>query len=150
MRVAIVGSRNLMVDIAKYIPANTTEIVSGGARGVDTLAEHWADQNNIPKVIFKPDYKRHGRAAPIKRNVLIVEAADLVVAIWDGESRGTKFTIDYAVGKPVQIVLIERQTPRKPCNPPNRALMYPTKKKGGLLWLALFDDARGFCHPAHG
>ena len=67
-----------MVDIAKYIPANTTEIVSGGARGVDTLAEHWADQNNIPKVIFKPDYKRHGRAAPIKRNVLIVEAADLV------------------------------------------------------------------------
>ncbi|MEA4969294.1 MAG: SLOG family protein [Candidatus Pelethousia sp.] len=120
MRVAIVGSRNLMVDIAKYIPANTTEIVSGGARGVDTLAEHWADQNNIPKVIFKPDYKRHGRAAPIKRNVLIVEAADLVVAIWDGESRGTKFTIDYAkqVGKPVQIVLIERHKRReKPCNP---------------------------------
>ena len=120
MRVAIVGSRNLMVDIAKYIPANTTEIVSGGARGVDTLAERWADQNNIPKVIFKPDYKRHGRASPIKRNVLIVEAADLVVAIWDGESRGTKFTIDYAkqVGKPVQIVLIERHKRReKPCNP---------------------------------
>ena len=111
MRVAIVGSRDLSVDIEKYIPENTTEIVSGGARGIDTLAERWADQHNIPKLILKPDYDNYGRSAPIRRNKTIVSAADMVVAIWDGKSRGTKFTIDYAkkCGIPVKIVLIEKQ-----------------------------------------
>lgn len=111
MRVAIVGSRDLSVDIEKYIPENTTEIVSGGARGIDTLAERWADQHNIPKLILKPDYDKYGRSAPIRRNETIVSAADMVVAIWDGKSRGTKFTIDYAkkCGIPVKIVLIEKQ-----------------------------------------
>lgn len=111
MRVAIVGSRDLSVDIEKYIPENTTEIVSGGARGIDTLAERWADQHNIPKLILKPDYDKYGRSAPIRRNETIVSAADMVVAIWDGKSRGTKFTIDYAkkCGIPVEIVLIEKQ-----------------------------------------
>lgn len=111
MKVAIVGSRDLSVDIEKYIPENTTEIVSGGARGIDTLAERWADQHNIPKLILKPDYDKYGRSAPIRRNETIVSAADMVVAIWDGKSRGTKFTIDYAkkCGIPVEIVLIEKQ-----------------------------------------
>ena len=111
MRVAIVGSRDLSVDIEKYIPENTTEIVSGGARVIDTLAERWADQHNIPKLILKPDYDKYGRSAPIRRNETIVSAADMVVAIWDGKSRGTKFTIDYAkkCGIPVKIVLIEKQ-----------------------------------------
>lgn len=109
MRVAIVGSRDLSVDIEKYIPENTTEIVSGGARGIDTLAERWADQHNIPKLILKPDYDKYGRSAPIRRNEIIVSAADLVVAVWDGKSRGTKSTIDYAkkCGIPVQVLLIE-------------------------------------------
>lgn len=108
MRVAIVGSRNLHVDIEKYIPENTTELISGGARGIDTLAEQWADRNNIPKLIIKPDYNKYGRSAPIRRNRTIVEAADFVLAIWDGKSRGTKFTIDYAKERdiPIQVVLI--------------------------------------------
>lgn len=109
MRVAIVGSRNLSVDIGKYIPKNITALVSGGAKGIDTLAERWADRNNIPKLIIKPDYDTYGRSAPIRRNRTIVENADFVLAIWDGKSRGTKFTIDYAKerGIPVQIVLLE-------------------------------------------
>ncbi len=109
MRVAIVGSRDLSVDIEKYIPENTTEIVSGGARGIDTLAERWADQHNIPKLILKPDYDKYGRSAPIRRNETIVSASEFVVAIWNGKSRGTKFTIDYAkkCGIPVQVFLID-------------------------------------------
>lgn len=109
MRVAIVGSRNLLVDIEKYIPKNITELVSGGARGIDTLAEQWADRNNIPKLIIKPDYDKYGRSAPIRRNRTIVDTADFILAIWDGKSRGTKFTIDYAKerGIPVQVVLFE-------------------------------------------
>jgi len=110
MKAAIIGSRNLNVNIADYVPAGITEIVSGGARGIDTLAEAYADAMNIPKTIIKPDYERYGRSAPIRRNEVIVDHADFIVAIWDGVSRGTKFVIDYAkrTGKPIEVHIIER------------------------------------------
>ena len=81
MKIAVIGSRNLRVDISKYIPAGTTEIISGGARGIDTLAEKYADENNIPKLIFKPEYEKYGKSAPLRRNKTIVEKSDIVVAI---------------------------------------------------------------------
>ena len=96
MKVAIVGSRSLNVDISKYIPDGTTTIITGGAKGIDSLAEKFADENNLKKIIFKPQYDKYGKAAPIVRNILIVNESDLIIAIWDGKSRGTKFTIDYA------------------------------------------------------
>lgn len=110
MKVAIIGSRNLTnVEISKYIPENVTEIISGGARGIDTLAEEWADKNGIPKMIIKPEYERFKRGAPLKRNEKIVELADVIIALWDGKSRGTKFTIDYAkrLKKEVNIYILE-------------------------------------------
>lgn len=110
MKVAIIGSRNLTnVEISKYIPENVTEIISGGARGVDTLAEAWADENGISKIIIKPEYERYKRGAPLKRNEKIVELADVIIALWNGKSRGTKFTIDYAknLKKEVKIYVIE-------------------------------------------
>jgi hypothetical protein len=105
MRVAIIGSRDLRVDIAPYIPANMTELVSGGARGIDRLAEAYADAHGIPKRIIRPDYGRYGRGAPLRRNREIVDCADCVIALWDGVSRGTQYTIDYArrSGKPVRV-----------------------------------------------
>lgn len=108
MKVAVVGSRNLDAEIGKYIPSEITLLISGGAKGIDTLAEHWADENNVPKMIFKPDYQKYGKFAPLIRNEKIVNEADLIVAIWDGKSRGTKYTIDYAneQKKKVKIFLI--------------------------------------------
>ncbi len=105
MNVAIVGSRNLNIEIEKYIPEETTSIISGGADGIDRLAEKYADSYNIPKLIFKPEYNLYGRSAPLIRNRLIVDNADLIVAIWDGKSRGTKFTIDYALKKNKKIIV---------------------------------------------
>lgn len=93
----IAGSRTINVDIEKYIPADTTMIISGGAIGVDTLAEKYADRMDIPKVIIRPDYKKYGKLAPLVRNKQMVDMADMVIAIWDGKSRGTKNTIDYAI-----------------------------------------------------
>ena len=109
MRVAVIGSRGLLVNVAEYIPEETTQLISGGALGIDTLAERWADAHNIPKLIIRPDYGEYGRAAPIRRNETIVEMADMVIAIWDGRSRGTKFTIEYAqrIGKPVRVYIPE-------------------------------------------
>ena len=96
MRVAIIGSRNLQVKIEKFLPENISLIVSGGAKGIDTLAEEYANENSIAKKIFLPDYKKYGKSAPLIRNKLIVDNSDIVIAFWDGVSRGTKFTIDYA------------------------------------------------------
>ena len=80
MRVAVIGSRNLEIeDIGKYIPPKTTEIVSGGARGIDTVAKNYAIKNNIKLVEFRPDYRRYGKGAPLKRNLQIIAYADIVI-----------------------------------------------------------------------
>jgi len=109
MKTAIIGSRNLKVKLAKYLPKDISLIVSGGARGIDTLAEDYADRNKIPKLIFLPDYEKYGKIAPLIRNKAIVDNANIVIAFWDGISRGTKFTIDYAKkqGKKVIMNLIK-------------------------------------------
>ena len=95
MRVAVIGSRRLSVkDLGKYLPENTTEIISGGAKGVDTSEREYALAHGIKLTEFLPDYEKYGRSAPLKRNIKIIEGADLVLAFWDGQSRGTKFVID--------------------------------------------------------
>ncbi len=112
MRVAVIGSRGLTVkDLGKYLPEDTTEIVSGGAKGVDTSAREYALAHGIKLTEFLPDYKKYGRSAPLKRNITIIENADLVLAFWDGQSRGTKFVIDNCRerGVPVRVV-----TPNNP------------------------------------
>lgn len=95
MKVAVIGSRGLCVaDLGKYLPEGTTEIVSGGARGVDTSAREYALSHGIKLTEFLPEYDKYGRSAPLKRNITIIEYADLVLAFWDQSSRGTKFVID--------------------------------------------------------
>ena len=96
MKVAVIGSRSICgIELEKYIPAEVCEIVSGGAVGVDSLAEAYAKKHGIPLTVFLPEYKKYGRAAPLKRNEQIVDYADTVIAFWDGKSKGTKYTIDY-------------------------------------------------------
>ena len=95
MKIAVIGSRGLKVnDLGKYLPVGVTEIVSGGARGIDTCAREYAGANGLKLTEFLPDYKRYGRGAPLKRNLQIIEYADEVLAFWDGQSRGTKYVIE--------------------------------------------------------
>jgi len=83
-----------IADLGKYLPPETTEIVSGGAKGVDTSARDYAEANGIKLTEFLPEYGTYGRLAPLKRNISIIEYADVVLAFWNGDSRGTKFVID--------------------------------------------------------
>ncbi|MBO4501117.1 MAG: DUF2493 domain-containing protein [Clostridia bacterium] len=110
MKVAVIGSRSIKSDIGKYIPAGVTEIITGGAEGVDRFAERYADAHGISKHIIRPDYDRHGKAAPLVRNKRIVNLADMVIAFWDGSSAGTAFTIKYArkMKKPLKIMKLSK------------------------------------------
>lgn len=95
MKIALIGSRNLIVkDLGRYLPEKVTEIVSGGARGIDACARKYAKAHGIKLKEFLPEYEKYGRSAPLKRNLQIIDYADLIIAFWDGQSRGTKFVID--------------------------------------------------------
>lgn len=107
MKLAIIGSRSCPpIEIEEYLKYIPDTIVSGGAKGADSYARDFAHKHNLQLIEFLPDYEKYGRGAPLVRNKLIVEECDCLIAFWDGKSRGTKFTIDYAIeqGKPVKIV----------------------------------------------
>ena len=94
MRVAIIGSRGLTVDdLGKYLPTAVTEIVSGGAKGIDACAKEYALANHIPLTEFFPEYEKYKKGAPLKRNLQIIDYADIVLAFWDGKSMGTQHVI---------------------------------------------------------
>lgn len=101
MRVAVVGSRDFpqldqvwqfILKLAARDPE--TIIISGGARGVDTVAAVAARFAGLAVEEVLPDWDRHGSLAGLARNSQIVERADAVAAFWDGVSRGTKDTLD--------------------------------------------------------
>lgn len=94
MKVAVIGSRNIIFEeFGKILPEKTDEIVSGGAKGIDTCAKKYALENNIKITEFLPNYNHYGRGAPLRRNIEIIEYADYVIALWDGKSKGTEFVI---------------------------------------------------------
>lgn len=94
MKVAVIGSRGLTIlNLGEYLPEGTDEIVSGGAKGIDASAREYAQSHGIRLTEFLPEYDKYGRSAPLKRNITIIEHADLVLAFWNGSSRGTAFVI---------------------------------------------------------
>ena len=115
MKIAVIGSRNLLpFDLGKYIPESVSEIISGGAKGVDSMAKNYAITHNIILTEYLPEYNRYGKGAPLKRNIKIIEEANRVIAFWDGKSKGTKFVIDECRkrGKEIDIVLIDMHDSR--------------------------------------
>ena len=120
MKLAIIGSRAITSFdariILKYIPKETTAILSGGAKGVDAFAEEIAANRGLPFVQILPDYLRYGRKAPIIRNREIVRQADYVLAVWDFKSRGTAHAIACCIkeGVPVRILSANLPPARQP------------------------------------
>lgn len=102
MKVIIAGSRGFYgpVDLAvSRSPFKITEVVSGGARGIDKAGEEWAQGSGIPVKQFLADWEKDGKAAGIYRNIDMAEYADALIAIWDGQSRGTLHMINSMVNK---------------------------------------------------
>ncbi|MBE6704195.1 MAG: hypothetical protein E7583_02935 [Ruminococcaceae bacterium] len=95
MKIAVVGSRGFdRFDISPYIPDSVTEIVSGGAVGVDSIAKDYAISHNIKYTEFPPKYSVEGPIAPLLRNLDIIAYSDLVLVFWDKQSSGSRFVID--------------------------------------------------------
>lgn len=107
MKLAIVGSRefkyiDFAVDIIyKYLIIHQNEenfyLISGGAKGIDTVAERIAKDLNLNTKIFLPDWNKYGKRAGFLRNELIIKESTFVLALWDGISKGTKNSIDLAI-----------------------------------------------------
>lgn len=100
VKVAIIGSRdfndyNLLKSILEPVKSKIGLIISGGARGADCLGERYANENNIDTLIFIPDWSK-GKSAGYERNKQIVEASDIIIAFWDGTSKGTQHSFKLA------------------------------------------------------
>lgn len=107
MKLLVVGSRSIsQFDLSAYINSDVDTIISGGAEGVDRLAEQYADNCRISKYIVRPRYDLYGRAAPLKRNEQMVDMADAVLVVWDGHSKGAQYTIKYSkkIKKPLTVI----------------------------------------------
>lgn len=116
MRLIIAGSRGVVMAY-KYIVESLEEnnidrneiecIISGTARGVDKVGEDFAADNMIYCERYPADWDKHGKAAGYIRNTVMAENADALLAIWDGESRGTKHMIDIATKKGLTVYIKE-------------------------------------------
>lgn len=108
MRTIIAGSRGFnnyddivtAIEMAGWKP---TVVLSGAAKGADRLGEIWAERNGVPVEKFPADWNRWGRQAGYIRNAYMLGHGEALIALWDGESRGTKDVIFKALkaGMPV-------------------------------------------------
>jgi len=101
MKTIIAGSRGitdyqLVAAAVAESGFDVTVVVSGGAKGVDSLGERWALEHGVPVERVLPDWRRYGRGAGLVRNAEMIDGADALVALWDGASRGTAHVIRMA------------------------------------------------------
>ena len=81
-------------------------IISGCARGADTLGLRYASENAFDVEEYPADWNKYGKKAGYVRNVEMAENADALIAFWDGKSKGTKHMIDMATERNLPIRVI--------------------------------------------
>jgi hypothetical protein len=111
MKVIVAGSRGIddYDRVAEAIAASgydVTELVSGTARGVDTLGERWAREHGVPVTRMPADWDEHGRAAGPIRDREMAAYGDALVAVWDGQSAGTRSMLREAYSRNLEMYLV--------------------------------------------
>lgn len=116
MRILVCGSRGffspnhkyeLEQELKEHFPIEA--LIHGGCpKSADELASEFAHERNITEIVYRADWAAHGRSAGFRRNQEMVqlEDADLVVAIWDGKSKGTEHTIRLAVQEDIPVHIL--------------------------------------------
>ena len=117
MKVVIAGSRDItdydiLLKAIKECPFQITEVISGRARGVDTLGEKYAEECGLKLHLFPADWKKYRNAAGPIRNAQMAEVADAVLCVWDGKSPGTKDMMNQAKkrGLPLYVFKVDPDT----------------------------------------
>ena len=114
-RIIVAGGRDfedkelaeaILVDICQGIEPEHITIVSGGAKGADAIGESLARRNHLNLCIYPANWDKHGKSAGHRRNALMADNADQLLAFWDGESPGTKSMIDKAKAAGLVVTLI--------------------------------------------
>ena len=113
MKTIVAGSRGITDDAPVWAAIAScpwrdeiTEIVSGGARGVDTLGEAWARDHDSPVTRFIADWDQYGGAAGLIRNGEMADYADALILVWDGVSRGSRDMLEKARSAGIKIHLV--------------------------------------------
>ena len=88
-------------------------IVSGNARGADSLGEKYVKDEGFDLEIYQAQWKKLGKQAGFRRNEQMAEVADALIAFWDGESHGTKHMIDIMTNKGLPTKVINYETTNK-------------------------------------
>lgn len=108
MRTIIAGSRDCtdykaLLSAIEQCDWTPTTVICGGARGADALGKLWSVENSIPCEVYSAEWNRYGKSAGYKRNVLMAENAEALIALWDGISVGTEHMIDIAKQKRLKV-----------------------------------------------
>ena len=121
INLAVIGSRTFKDRdrLFRILDANINiidKIISGGARGADSLAHEWCKERGVPILIYYPKWhdenKIFNRGAGLKRNYYIISSADRVLCFWDMKSRGTSYSLNIAkeLNKPVKLLKFTPET----------------------------------------
>jgi hypothetical protein len=110
MKVIVAGSRHIndYPAICLAIGASgfeITELVSGGANGVDHLGEQWAKKRGIRIKVFPAEWEKYGRSAGPRRNEQMALYADALILVWDGKSTGSRNMLYLAKARRLKIVV---------------------------------------------
>jgi len=111
MKLAIIGSRGfndyeLVKKVLSDYKEKVTLVISGGAKGADTLGEKWANDNNIKTLIYPAEWDKYGKKAGHIRNTDIINNCDFCIAFWDGKSTGTQDSIKKAKQMNKEVLIV--------------------------------------------
>jgi hypothetical protein len=113
MKLIIAGSRTvtdyrLLCQVLAPDKERITQVITGGARGADQLGYRWAWKHAVKHQLFRAEWARFGKSAGVRRNYQMAQAGDILVALWDGQSAGTRHMMQcmQQLGKPVVVVRV--------------------------------------------
>ena len=99
--------------LSQKVATHQIVIISGAARGADTLGERYAHERGYAVEKYPADWNRDGKAAGPIRNAQMAKVADALIAFWDGNSRGTQNMIDLARLKPLPFRVVRFDLEKK-------------------------------------
>lgn len=109
MKIAFSGCRNAHINwataykISQIIGEDDEVLVGDCPTGIDLFVREFCKEREVPFTVFVADWNKYGRAAGPIRNGQMVEEADLLIAFWDGNSKGTLSAITQAVKKKLRV-----------------------------------------------